>query len=349
MNSQNNNIIFSQENIIDTQSNMITTQLEMINFQCRTVSVQDGVIRAQSSTINAQSETIDSLYKTIESQTAVIESKVDIIKYQSNIINSRFFTIDSQTFYNILDKPNNELIINCTSIKINRPDNIKIFDVNLKNDLVKKRLEKIIENIIKKNTFSSFIICGLNLNNEFENIVNYRLLTIINKYNIKYHLYDGLENFINEYPNILSVFNFNNLTVINDFLFLGNEANAANRMLIDKYQIKNIINVSADIPCYFEKDINYLRIPIYDCNEDISKYFDQVYNFIIKYKESKILIHCFAGVSRSPTFIISFLMNYERKGFDEIFNRIKQKRLCVDPNIFFISYLKDYETRLNNE
>ena len=46
----------------------------------------------------------------------------------------------------------------------------------------------------------------------------------------------------------------------------------------------------------------------------------------------KIFIHCSCGVDRSPTIIIGYLMWKTHSSFDEVFNYIKEKRSCIEPN-----------------
>ena len=54
-----------------------------------------------------------------------------------------------------------------------------------------------------------------------------------------------------------------------------------------------------------------------------------------QYKPIKILFHCYAGVSRSVTFAISYLAQREKKTVAEIYDRIKQVRPRINPNSHF--------------
>ena len=46
----------------------------------------------------------------------------------------------------------------------------------------------------------------------------------------------------------------------------------------------------------------------------------------------KIFIHCSCGVDRSPTIIIGYLMWKTHSCYDDVFNYIKEKRNCIEPN-----------------
>ncbi|CAF0934138.1 unnamed protein product [Didymodactylos carnosus] len=97
-------------------------------------------------------------------------------------------------------------------------------------------------------------------------------------------------------------------------LYLGNENDAKNYGILEKNNIKSIINVTTCVPCHFESAINYLRLACLDiCSTNLFDYFnDQTFQFIQNSLNSNknVLIHCQAGISRSPTITIAYLMTY---------------------------------------
>jgi protein-tyrosine phosphatase len=52
-------------------------------------------------------------------------------------------------------------------------------------------------------------------------------------------------------------------------------------------------------------------------------------------KKGNVLVHCFAGISRSATVVIAFLMKYKKMNFEEAFEFTKQKREIINPNFGF--------------
>jgi len=52
------------------------------------------------------------------------------------------------------------------------------------------------------------------------------------------------------------------------------------------------------------------------------------------------LVHCAAGVSRSASFMIAFLMKDQGIGYEESRKIVKSKRNIVNPNSGFVSQLK---------
>ncbi len=62
----------------------------------------------------------------------------------------------------------------------------------------------------------------------------------------------------------------------------------------------------------FDTNFVYKIIPILDVpTANIMAYFENAYNFIdnvLKTSYGKILVHCFAGVSRSASIVIAYLL-----------------------------------------
>jgi protein-tyrosine phosphatase len=121
-----------------------------------------------------------------------------------------------------------------------------------------------------------------------------------------------------------------------------------------KEGITHIINVTKNIPFYHENSesikIEYLRVSVNDsCDQDIKKYFDEANNFIDKVKQQngKVLVHCQAGISRSPTIVIAYLMNSKNLSLEECYDDVKKIRPIVEPNFLFYSQLHIYESCLN--
>ena len=86
----------------------------------------------------------------------------------------------------------------------------------------------------------------------------------------------------------------------------------SNSGIISENNIRAIISVAKGAFLSHSKEIlpNYLYIPAYDHPDfDLTEYFDKSYEFIEKAsKKSNILVHCKAGISRSATIVIAYLM-----------------------------------------
>ena len=62
--------------------------------------------------------------------------------------------------------------------------------------------------------------------------------------------------------------------------------------------------------------------------------------------DSIILIHCMAGVSRSVTFTIAYLMTYFGLAMQTAYQLVKDKRPVISPNLNFMGQLVNYEEEL---
>lgn len=69
---------------------------------------------------------------------------------------------------------------------------------------------------------------------------------------------------------------------------------------------------------------------------NLMKHFPAIIQFIKEgMKEGTVFVHCFAGVSRSSTSVISFLMAEHQMNFYEALSFVKRKRPIIFPNIGF--------------
>lgn len=85
--------------------------------------------------------------------------------------------------------------------------------------------------------------------------------------------------------------------------------------------------------------------------QGVARFFDEAHQFIeeARRKKCNILVHCLAGVSRSPTFAIAYLMRVNSLSLQDAFNLVKQCRPQIDPNLSFIGQLMVYEKSLDEK
>ena len=59
-----------------------------------------------------------------------------------------------------------------------------------------------------------------------------------------------------------------------------------------------------------------------------------------------VLVHCYAGISRSTSIVIAYLMKNKKMSFNKALELIKEKRGKIQPNSGFVLQLKAYEKEL---
>ena len=82
---------------------------------------------------------------------------------------------------------------------------------------------------------------------------------------------------------------------------------------------------------------------------DIRRHFEAAHLFIDdNIKDRNVLVHCQAGISRSATIVISYLMKKLELSAQEANKRVRSLRYQASPNEGFWNSLEDYEQYLKD-
>uniref|UniRef100_A0A8C7Y6N3 Dual specificity protein phosphatase n=1 Tax=Oryzias sinensis TaxID=183150 RepID=A0A8C7Y6N3_9TELE len=133
------------------------------------------------------------------------------------------------------------------------------------------------------------------------------------------------------------------------FLYLGSALHASKKEVLDAIGISALLNVSADCPNHFEGAYQYKCIPVEDNHkEDISCWFLEAIEFIDSVRDSsgRVLVHCQAGISRSATICLAYLMKRKRIRLDEAFEFVRRRRSIISPNFSFMGQLLQFESQV---
>ncbi|XP_056129100.1 dual specificity protein phosphatase 1 [Lampris incognitus] len=133
------------------------------------------------------------------------------------------------------------------------------------------------------------------------------------------------------------------------FLYLGSAYHASRKDMLDMLGITALINVSANCPNHFEDSFLYKSIPVEDNHKaDISSWFNVAIEFIdsVRNKGGRVFVHCQAGISRSATICLAYLMRTNRVKLDEAFEFVKQRRSIISPNFSFMGQLLQFESQV---
>lgn len=128
---------------------------------------------------------------------------------------------------------------------------------------------------------------------------------------------------------------------------------AASVAMMQQLGVTLVINATTvteltDTPLPAE-DTRYLRIPVKDNREaNLERYFHEVADMIEEECKAGgvVLVHCVAGISRSASLCLAYLMKYHRMSLKDAYNHIKDKRPQIRPNVSFVKQLMDFEHKL---
>ena len=128
------------------------------------------------------------------------------------------------------------------------------------------------------------------------------------------------------------VANSNNIDKITDKIYLGSEEGLEEYDFLKAEKINNIISIIPEIHKFPEEmKIKYLHLGAENCLvTSFLKSLKECIEFIEN--SDKVFINCSCGMDRSPTIIIGYLMWKTHSSYDEVFNYLKEKRNCIEPN-----------------
>ncbi|KAM4615555.1 dual specificity protein phosphatase 16 [Polymixia lowei] len=135
-------------------------------------------------------------------------------------------------------------------------------------------------------------------------------------------------------------------------LYLGCQRDVLNKDLMQQNDIAYVLNASNTCPKPdFIPESHFLRVPVNDsfC-EKILPWLDKSVEFIEKAKASnaRVLVHCLAGISRSATIAIAYIMKRMDMSLDEAYRFVKEKRPTISPNFNFLGQLLDFEKKIKS-
>jgi len=146
---------------------------------------------------------------------------------------------------------------------------------------------------------------------------------------------------------------------IKDSLYLGNAYGSSNYYILKENNIGLIVNVTEEIPNYYEnfeeEDFEYIQLKIRDQNdENLFDNIDDILVHIHDYIHNKsnanknVFIHCYMGSSRSASITCAYLIKYYNFNVQESIDLLTSKRNIVNINTTFIEDLNTFKRELDN-
>ena len=151
---------------------------------------------------------------------------------------------------------------------------------------------------------------------------------------------------LDSYPYCLACYAGNNISQIQPGLFVSSyEDSLQYSVLASKFNITQILSLG-DMPVHEHPDFDTLHIDVLDHpSVQLIEWFPVTNDFI---KKGSTLVHCHAGVSRSATVAIAYVMS-QGKTFPDAFEICKKARNRIQPIPGFIAQLKAYGEQLRKD
>eukprot|EP01016_Furgasonia_blochmanni_P009334 TRINITY_DN13863_c0_g1_i2.p1 TRINITY_DN13863_c0_g1~~TRINITY_DN13863_c0_g1_i2.p1 ORF type:complete len:227 (+),score=37.63 TRINITY_DN13863_c0_g1_i2:61-681(+) len=133
-------------------------------------------------------------------------------------------------------------------------------------------------------------------------------------------------------------------------LYISSLMTARNKELLEFKKISHVVSLLGSSDPKLELDDPFVQklVGVDDLPySKISQYFEDCIKFIDEARlTGNVLVHCAAGVSRSPAIVIAYLIKKNAMTFLNAQEFVKVKRYFIQPNPGFVRQLKLYETRL---
>jgi len=128
-------------------------------------------------------------------------------------------------------------------------------------------------------------------------------------------------------------------------LFLGSIKSALNVVALVKQNITHILTIHDSLNPTYPNHFEYMWIQADDYETvNIIQHFEKVIQFIEEGRQKGgILVHCQAGVSRSVSLVIAYIMYTKKLSLQSSLELVKSKRNVASPNSGFLKQLYLFE------
>lgn len=132
-----------------------------------------------------------------------------------------------------------------------------------------------------------------------------------------------------------------------DYLYIGSVGAAMHKATLKSLGITHVLIVAEKLPAVFPTEFTYKTLNLPDTVEaDLLGILPEALAFIhqVNSENGKVLVHCFAGKSRSCAVCMAYLMQTQGMRVEEALEYIRSRRAVVQPNLGFMTQLHRFET-----
>ncbi|EAR92950.2 dual specificity phosphatase domain protein (macronuclear) [Tetrahymena thermophila SB210] len=135
-------------------------------------------------------------------------------------------------------------------------------------------------------------------------------------------------------------------------LWLGDYTAALDKDMLKSKGINTVLTTAQGLTIYYPQSSKIIHRQWFMLDHpsfNISRYFQDV---IIEIEEGLrrggVLVHCAAGVSRSASCVIAYIMQKKQMTYPTAFNFVKKKRRVISPNPGFLKQLQQFDKQLSS-
>ena len=141
--------------------------------------------------------------------------------------------------------------------------------------------------------------------------------------------------------------------IIHKQLYLGNILNVNRLQWLNQHNIQTIVCVASKDDVHIKDEIRAMKtvhqFEIVDHHHQTLA-FDPIIQLIdASLQKGAVLVNCAVGISRSPAFVIAYLMKTQKLSLNDAYRIVKRARPKIGPNEGFMSQLMVYEQSISYE
>ncbi|OZJ06247.1 hypothetical protein BZG36_00840 [Bifiguratus adelaidae] len=133
-----------------------------------------------------------------------------------------------------------------------------------------------------------------------------------------------------------------------DGVFLGPYSISRNAVLLQSVGITHVLGILDEaesnlLRIHHPDKFIYLNLTVSDSPyQNLIQFFPQAKHFIDDAlgKGGKVLVYCNGGISRSPAFMVAYIMESMGLDYEQAYDYVQKRRFCMNPNDAFKSQLK---------
>ncbi|XP_064393396.1 dual specificity protein phosphatase 22-B-like [Halichondria panicea] len=138
----------------------------------------------------------------------------------------------------------------------------------------------------------------------------------------------------------------NSVDKVIDGLYVGGMLGGNTKEKLKEHNMTHVLAIHDTAEPLHPDEFTYKCIKISDTSSSVlTPYFSECVNFIheARLKGGSVYVHCAAGISRSVTMTVMYLMTVSSLGFQDALMVVKHCREIANPNFGFRLQLKQYE------